>query len=1136
MSDMAKFLKKAFNVQQEETLVFSAFFLFYFLIGVQFSIGLTVSEALFLSEVGPGFLPYMYIFNALVIILISAFYSSLTDKLSIPAMFKTVLAFFIALILGIQLLIFADIRAYAMPIAFPLLHTLFVMFTNMLPNNFRALYGQYLDVLQSKRMVPIILTGGRYGGILGGLSIPLLIPVLGSVTNLLYVWIGAILISIGAVQYIEWRLRDRLIEDARPRKRQTAKAAPVREGGLALLKTNRYVCAFALFSFLVVILRSFQDFQYSLVFREVFSDPAQLASFLGYFTAIGSAFSLLVQTFITPRIIKRLGLGTANLIYPATTILGLLGMAISPGFYSAVFLRFNNKNLQESVRNAINALLYNAVSPSIRARVGAFVAGQVVAVASIVSGVALLVIKPTGLAVFPLSPGWVALISLFIAFAYLAAGFIVRREYGAALRKMLEERNLGMYRYAQEGFGPIDDESMAILRKNIRDGDDDLCVFTARTMADAGRSETFGIILEEIPKRKGDAAAELLKILAKSPEAGESEKMRGLLADYLAAEDPAVQCAAMDAAEAIGLTDEMADLVHANLESRSPEARARAVQLLVRSDDLFWLANGAQTLHQMLNEEDEASKVCALRCIGELRNPRFIRRLIPYLYESEEKVREAALEAIAALAANQGVDEEKLEEVLRAATSDKSAAIRRRGVQQLGERGARRNFERALTALSDVDALVRRQAVDSLKKMKRKGTLSLEGSGVIAFLAPLLLKSARNNTHEMSAEEIVEVLSSFAVKQVKETYGVINHLHVIERQENAAAFTMLRKALGDAVEERQLFLLELLGVIGDEKTADTVAESIARGGSSARAIAIETLSDFSSVGSARLLILALEPLLLGRSTAEKISEGRKLWEIPEESIEDALKKYMDSGNTWLQAIAVDAAGKHLERAGREDIGEWVARLNERASRADPFIREAAVGALAAVGKNVEGVEAFLRTAENDEDERVRVQARRTLGHRGAPGENSPRQEKIMLSTIEKALFLKGVGMFETMSADQLKILSNISREIQMPAGKILFEQGDPCDYLYVIVDGEIEITQSQANGEPKILATLDPPTSFGEIALFGDEGRSAGARASKDASLLGIEKEPLLLLIQERPAISIAIIGQLASIIRSQSG
>ena len=1116
-------------------LVFSVFFSFYLLIGVQFSIGLTVSEALFLSEVGPGFLPYMYIFNALTIIFISTFYSSLTAKLSIPAMFKAVLIFFIALIFGIKLLILADIRAYAMPIAFPLLHTLFVMFTNMLPNNFRAFYGQYLDVLQSKRLVPIILTGGRYGGILGGLAIPLLTPVLGSVSNLLYVWIGAVVVSIGMVQYAEWRLRDHLLDDAGPQKRKLTKKTASKGGNLALMRTNRYICAFALFSFIVVILRSFQDFQYSLVFREVFSDRAQLASFLGYFTAIGSAFSLLVQTFITPRIIKRLGLGTANLLYPLTTIIGLAGMAISPGFYSAVFLRFNNKNLQESIRNAINALLYNAVPPSSRARVGAFVAGQVVAIASIVSGVALLIIKPTGLALFPLSTVWMALISLFIAFVYLATGFFVRHEYGAALRRMLEERNLGLFRYAQEGFGPVDDESMAILRKNIRDGDDDLCVFTAQMMAESGRRETFSIILEEIPLRKGQAAGELLKILAKVPGAAGSKKMRSLLKDYLACGEPVLQCAAMDASESIGLTEETEELVHENLESNSPEVRVRAVELLVRSDDLFWLANGLQTLHQMLNEADAAARVCALRCMGALQNPRFIKRLIPYLYQNEEKVREAAIEAIEVLAANQGDEADRMEEVIRVTTSDESAAIRRRGVRQLGNKGVRENFERALSALSDVDPLVRREGVDSLKRMKRKGTLSLEGAGMFSFLAPIFFKRTKNGSREMSAQEIVDSLASFAVKHLKEVYGIINHLQIIERRENASAFTMLRKALEDVVEERQLVLLELLGVIGDEKMVDTVSESLARrGGSSSRAIAIETLSNLSSAGNARLIILALEPLLLGRSTADKVTEGRKLWELPEESIEAVLTTYIESEDTWLQAIAVAAAGEYLESQANGSIADWRAQFMVRASGGDPYVREAAVVALRITGKEEE-VEAFLRTMENDEEQLVRIQVRREHTHPGVVGENMAGQEKFMLSTIEKALFLKGVNMFETMSAHELKILSHISREIQIEAGRVLFEPGDPCDYLYVIVNGGIEIILNQENGEPKILATLGPPTSFGEIALFGDAGRSAGARASQDTSLLGIEKEPLLELIHEHPSISIAIIGQLAGIIRSQT-
>lgn len=140
----------------------------------------------------------------------------------------------------------------------------------------------------------------------------------------------------------------------------------------------------------------------------------------------------------------------------------------------------------------------------------------------------------------------------------------------------------------------------------------------------------------------------------------------------------------------------------------------------------------------------------------------------------------------------------------------------------------------------------------------------------------------------------------------------------------------------------------------------------------------------------------------------------------------------------------------------------------------------------------------------------------------------------MLSTIEKALFLKGVKLFETMTADQLRILSNISKEVQVTGGEVLFEKGDPCDYLYVIVEGQVEIVNDPGSPNEEVLAVLGPTASFGEMALFGTTGRSAAARAAQDISLLAIEKDPLLLLIQEHPTISIAIIEQLASIIRHQ--
>ena len=86
--------------------------------------------------------------------------------------------------------------------------------------------------------------------------------------------------------------------------------------------------------------------------------------------------------------------------------------------------------------------------------------------------------------------------------------------------------------------------------------------------------------------------------------------------------------------------------------------------------------------------------------------------------------------------------------------------------------------------------------------------------------------------------------------------------------------------------------------------------------------------------------------------------------------------------------------------------------------------------------------------------------------------------------------------------------------------------------LYVIVDGEIEIVKNHGLPGELSLAVLHPKASFGELTLFGDEGRSAAAVASKDSTFLAIEKEHLLLLIKENPAISTTILFQLADMIR----
>lgn len=77
----------------------------------------------------------------------------------------------------------------------------------------------------------------------------------------------------------------------------------------------------------------------------------------------------------------------------------------------------------------------------------------------------------------------------------------------------------------------------------------------------------------------------------------------------------------------------------------------------------------------------------------------------------------------------------------------------------------------------------------------------------------------------------------------------------------------------------------------------------------------------------------------------------------------------------------------------------------------------------------------------------------------------------------------------------------MSRVVLFKAGEVVFRQGYPGDYAYIIQQGEIEIYHEEADGTEKHLALLGEGEMFGELALTDDAPRSASARAATDCSL-----------------------------------
>lgn len=72
---------------------------------------------------------------------------------------------------------------------------------------------------------------------------------------------------------------------------------------------------------------------------------------------------------------------------------------------------------------------------------------------------------------------------------------------------------------------------------------------------------------------------------------------------------------------------------------------------------------------------------------------------------------------------------------------------------------------------------------------------------------------------------------------------------------------------------------------------------------------------------------------------------------------------------------------------------------------------------------------------------------------------------------------------------------------------VIFEEGAPGDYAYMVMTGEIGIYKNLRSEAPIRLAILYKGDIFGEMALFDDSPRVAAAKANTDAICLAISKQ-----------------------------
>lgn len=99
-------------------------------------------------------------------------------------------------------------------------------------------------------------------------------------------------------------------------------------------------------------------------------------------------------------------------------------------------------------------------------------------------------------------------------------------------------------------------------------------------------------------------------------------------------------------------------------------------------------------------------------------------------------------------------------------------------------------------------------------------------------------------------------------------------------------------------------------------------------------------------------------------------------------------------------------------------------------------------------------------------------------------------------------------------------------------GKVIFEEGDPGNEMFVIIQGEVEIRKRTSQKASKTLIVFHKGDIFGEMALIEKKPRSALAIAIQPTKVLVMNEALLDSMIASNPDFAKKIIKMLAERIR----
>jgi CRP/FNR family transcriptional regulator, cyclic AMP receptor protein len=148
------------------------------------------------------------------------------------------------------------------------------------------------------------------------------------------------------------------------------------------------------------------------------------------------------------------------------------------------------------------------------------------------------------------------------------------------------------------------------------------------------------------------------------------------------------------------------------------------------------------------------------------------------------------------------------------------------------------------------------------------------------------------------------------------------------------------------------------------------------------------------------------------------------------------------------------------------------------------------------------------------------------------GASPPFATVIGVQTDSVVAALQQTAIFGALPEPALRELAEVCLERTYRRDQFLWYQGDPGDYLVVIVQGLVKVTVTSRWGDEMLLATLGPSDVVGELSVIDGGVRSASLVALKPTTGIVIGRTPLIAFMQRSPELLDVLLRSMGALIR----